>query len=105
MQLHKKADLGFYLDKQFRIVSESVEFAVIDFSFNVLGLEKLNCEVHRNLGFLDEGFRSSNINKQQGRVSVHYLGITFNRWQEVREKIFTKYRIVFNKYMVEIDSA
>ena len=30
--LHKKADLGFYLDKQFRIVSASVEFAIIDFS-------------------------------------------------------------------------
>jgi len=110
--LHKKADLGFYLDKQFRIVSASVEFAMINFSFNKLGLEKLNCEVlehnnnalkmHHNLGLLDEGFRAENIKKPEGRVGVHYLGITLNRWQEVRDEIFTKYRIVFDKYKVAI---
>jgi len=111
--LHKKADLGFYLDKQFRIVSASVEFAIIDFSFNILGLEKLNCEVlehnnnalkvHRNLGFLDEGFRPDNIKKQLGRVGVHYLGICQKRWQRVHNTIFTKYRIVFDKYKVQIE--
>lgn len=111
--LHKKADLGFYLEKQFRIVSASVEFAIIDFSFAELGLEKLNCEVlehnnniikmHHNLGLLDEGFRAENIKKPQGRIGVHYLGVSQKRWQAVRDEIFNKYRIVFDKYQVVVN--
>jgi len=108
--LHKKADLGFYLDKPFRIVSASIEFAVIDFFFNRLHLEKLNCEVlennnnalkmHYNLGFLNEGFRAENIKKEEGRVGVHYVGLTSLRWETIREQIYSKYRIVFKKYLV-----
>lgn len=111
--LHQKVDLGFYVDKAFRVISASVEFAIIDFVFNTLQLEKLNCEVlennnnaikmHLNLGFSNEGFRADNIKKEEGRIGVHYLGLTYKNWVEIRNNISKKYQIVFNKYRVFID--
>ena len=113
-ELHLKADLGFYLDKAFRIISASVEFAIISFVFDKLQLEKLNCEVlennnnaikmHHNLGFSDEGFRAENIQKEGERIGVHYLGLTKANWKTNGSHISEKYQVVFRKYITTINA-
>lgn len=94
-RLHKKADWAFYLHPSEQGGLGSVlEFAVLDYVFDRLDLQKLNCEVletnpvvvslHKKFGFVEEGFRRSNIEKASGRIGVHLLGITRDEWKENR---------------------
>ena len=95
--LHKKADWAFYLDKDERGgVGSALEIFMLDYVFSTLSLEKLNCEVietnpnvvamHKKFGFVEEGFRRSNIEKDGVRMGVHFLGITKDEWREIREE-------------------
>lgn len=97
--LHKKCDFGFYLDESLRGgAGTALEFALIDFVFNSLKFKKINCEViennefvirlHKRFGFIEEGFRRSNIIKHDKRFGVFLLGMTSNEWQVSRNKIF-----------------
>lgn len=95
-RLHSKADWAFYLDENERGgVGSSLEIFMLDFVFSKLEMEKLNCEVietnpnvvamHKKFGFVEEGFRRSNIEKDSKRIGVHFLGITKGDWSAMRE--------------------
>ena len=97
-RLHRKSDWAFYLDENERGgLGATLEVAMLDYVFDKLELEKLNCEVietnsqvvrmHKRLGFEEEGFRKANILKDGNRIGVHFLGITKGEWQAKRKEV------------------
>ena len=111
---HNKADWAFYLSETSRGgLGSALELSVIDFVFEVLGLEKLNCEViegndpvvkmHKGFLFREEGFRRSNVVKDGVRVGVHFLGLTKADWTAGREEVREKFKWVYDKFTVSID--
>jgi len=111
---HKKADLGCYLSKTSRGgLGTALEYAFIDFVFNSLNIEKLNCEViegndisiklKKKLLFKYEGFRESNIYKNNIRIGIHFLGLTKKSWNNDSKSVMDKYSKVLNKFNIEIE--
>ena len=87
-RVHRNAEWTFYLTETalgLRL-GPAVEYRFVDFVFERLGLEKLNCEViegndpvvdlHKRFLFQEEGFKRSNIFKNGQRKGVHFLGLT-----------------------------
>lgn len=113
-RLHKKSDWAFYLDQEARGgLGAALEFNLINFAFDSLGLEKLNCEVietnravvkmHKKFSFVEEGFRRSNIEKDGGRIGVHFLGLTRDDWLNTRDRIYEGYKSILDKFTVAIE--
>ena len=113
-RLHLKSDWAFYLDENVRGgLGAVLEFNLINFVFNDLGLEKLNCEVieineavvkmHKKFGFIEEGFRRENIIKNEKRIGVFFLGLTKSDWLRERDAIHLKYEKRLEKFNLEIE--
>ena len=113
-RLHLKSDWAFYLDENVRGgLGAALEFNLINFVFNDLGLEKLNCEVieineavvkmHQKFGFIEEGFRRENIIKNEKRIGVFFLGLTKSDWLRERDAIHLKYEKRLEKFNLEIE--
>ena len=113
-RLHLKSDWAFYLDKKVRGgLSAALEFNLINFVFDELGLEKLNCEVietnyavvklHKKFSFSEEGFRRENIIKNKKRIGVHLLGLTKSDWLRDRAKIKARYEKIMEKFDLVIE--
>lgn len=115
-KIHLKADWDYYLSSEYRNsgLSACIEYKFIDFAFKTLGLKKLNCEVietndkvvslHRKFGFKEEGFRRSNIIKDNERIGVYYLGLTESEWIESKQELELKYSKVFSKFEIDFPS-
>jgi UDP-4-amino-4,6-dideoxy-N-acetyl-beta-L-altrosamine N-acetyltransferase len=114
-RLHKKSDWAFYLDDKARGgLGAALEYGLINYAFDTLGLEKLNCEVietnpsvvkmHLKFGFLEEGFRCSNIIKNDSRIGVHFLGLTKEDWLVKRADLALQYKSIFDKFAVSIEA-
>lgn len=97
-RLHEKTDWAFYLDVSARGgVGSALEVFMLDYVFNDMGLEKLNCEVletnaavvamHKKFGFQEEGFRRANVIKDGVRIGVHFLGITKDDWTAQKPRV------------------
>ncbi|WP_158261059.1 MULTISPECIES: UDP-4-amino-4,6-dideoxy-N-acetyl-beta-L-altrosamine N-acetyltransferase [Pirellulaceae] len=110
---HRKSDWAFYLTSTSRGgMGAALEFAFIDFVFDTLALEKLNCEVlegndsvvklHKKFGFVEEGFRRSNIIKEGRRIGVHLLGLLNCEWRTSRQAIYDKYKSRFDQFTFSI---
>jgi len=113
-KLHKKADWAYYLSSDARGGLGSVlEYYFIDFIFNSLDIEKLNCEViegndtvvklHKKFIFENEGFRESDLIKNNKRIGIHFLGLKKENWQNGKETIYNKYSKIFDKFEVKIN--
>ena len=113
-RLHLRSDWAFYLDENVRGgLGAVLEFNLINFVFNDLGLEKLNCEVieineavvkmHKKFGFIEEGFRRENIIKNEKRIGVFFLGLTKSDWLRERDAIHLKYEKRLEKFNLEIE--
>ena len=113
-RLHKKSDWAFYLSEDARGgLGAALEYHFLDFVFDGLGLEKLNCEVietneavinrHKKFGFHEEGFRRSNIEKDGKRIGVSFLGITKEDWQHAKNDVRARYEDVMNNFDVTIE--
>jgi UDP-4-amino-4,6-dideoxy-N-acetyl-beta-L-altrosamine N-acetyltransferase len=111
---HHKADWAFYLTETERGgLGAALELSFLDFVFDRLGLEKLNCEViegnsavvrlHAKFGFEEEGFRRSNIEKGGVRLGVHFLGLQRTVWQARRDMVRAGYKTVLEKFGVDIE--
>jgi len=93
-------------------LGSALEYSFIDFIFNTLGMEKLNCEViegndavvklHKKFLFQEEGFRRSSILKNGVRMGIHFLGLTKEDWLAGRGEIQERYKGVFEKFSVSI---
>lgn len=113
---HRKADWAFYLTETERGgLGAALELTLLDFVFDQLGLEKLNCEViegndavvrlHGKFGFEEEGFRRSNIEKSGVRLGVHFLGLRRNVWMERRDVIRQGCKTVLDRFTLNIEWA
>ena len=52
--------------------------------------------------FKEEGFRRSNILKNDIRLGVHFLGLTKEDWLSGKADLLKKYRGVFDKFSVSV---
>ena len=107
-RLHKKADWAFYLSESMagKGIGSALEYAIIEFAFNAMGLEKLNCEViesndavvrlHRKFMFRQEGFRRLNIVKNGERIGVYFMGLTADDWKQHKPERPDRYTVVFD---------
>ena len=113
-RLHLKSDWAFYLDANVRGgLGAALEFGLINFVFQRVGLEKLNCEVietneavvklHKKFGFVEEGFRRENIIKNENRMGVFFLGLTKSDWEREKETVKIRYEKVIDKFDLEIE--
>ena len=113
-RLNLKSDWAFYLDANVRGgLGAALEFGLINFVFQRVGLEKLNCEVietneavvklHKKFGFVEEGFRRENIIKNENRMGVFFLGLTRSDWEREKETVKNRYEKVINKFDLEIE--
>lgn len=111
---HKRADWAYYLTENSRGgLGSVIEYALIDFVFNRLGIQKLNCEViegnssvvklHKKFLFKEEGFRRSNIFKDKKFIGVHLLGLTREDWELGKQDVFHKYQKILNKFNISIN--
>ena len=111
--LHKKADWAYYLTQNARGgLGSAIEYAFINFVFDELDIQKLNCEViernysvvrlHKKFLFKDEGFRRSNIIKNNERIGVHLLGLTKQDWIDGKSQVYEKYQEILNKFCITI---
>ena len=111
---HKKSDWAFYLTNKIRVgLGAALEFSLLNFVFDDLLLEKLNCEVietnaavvklHKKFGFLEEGFKRSNIEKNGRRLGVYCLGITKDEWFTKRVDFQEKNKFMMKKFNVTIE--
>jgi len=112
--LHKKADWAYYLTQDERGgLGSAIEYSLINFAFDSLDIQKLNCEViegnnavvklHKKFLFQEEGFRRSNIIKDGERIGVYYLGLTKEDWVGGKNQVFEKYGKLFSKFSVSIN--
>ena len=111
---HKKSDWAYYLTQSARGgLGSALEFRFINFIFDTLGLDKLNCEViegndpvvrmHKKFLFQEEGFRRSNLLKDGQRLGVHFLGLTRDDWLAGRAGLQEQYAAVFAKFAISIE--
>jgi UDP-4-amino-4,6-dideoxy-N-acetyl-beta-L-altrosamine N-acetyltransferase len=114
-RIHRKSEWAFYLDDKARGgVGAALEYALLNYAFDALGLEKLNCEVietnpsvvkmHLKFGFLEEGFMRSNIIKNDVRIGVHCLGLLKEDWVVKRAELSLAYKFIFDKFPVTIEA-
>ncbi len=112
--IHKKSNWAYYLANSARGtgLGSALEYSLINFVFDSLNLEKLNCEViegnngviklHKKFMFKEEGFRRADIIKENIRIGTYVLGLTKNDWQMEHEAIFEKYQHVLDKFLINI---
>jgi UDP-4-amino-4,6-dideoxy-N-acetyl-beta-L-altrosamine N-acetyltransferase len=113
---NRKAEWAYYLAESARGgLGSALEFAFLEFCFQTLELEKLNCEVlqgnaavvklHKKFLFQDEGFRRSNILKQGRRWGVHLMGLTREDWANGQAALADRYQAVFARFQISIQWA
>ena len=106
------AELGFYKSQYIDekgLMTNSLSTA-IDFSFNVLRLEKIYSEVfegntkslaiHKKLLFTEEGFLRLHKIKRGRRIGVHLFGLLKDEWENGKNKINIR-----NDIIVEIKNV
>ena len=114
--LHKKSNFGWYFDEIERGgLGTAIEYRMIEYAFNSLKLEKLNCEVlepmtyvvnlHKKFGFVEEGFRRQNIEKNGERLGVVMLGLTKSDWLSNKHEVFEKNRLRIEKFSITVDTS
>ncbi|MGI9278157.1 MAG: UDP-4-amino-4,6-dideoxy-N-acetyl-beta-L-altrosamine N-acetyltransferase [Endozoicomonas sp.] len=112
--LQNRADWAYYLSESVRGgLGSALEYFFVDFVFETMGLDKLNCEViegndsvvklHGKFLFKDEGFRASNIQKDGTRIGIHLFGLTREDWMGGRSEVFAKHSGAFSRFNVSID--
>lgn len=95
---NKKCEWAFYIfDSNLRGkgIGKRLEITMIDYIFNELNMEKLNCsvlsnnlsvvEMHKHFGFTVEGILRKNYIKNNERIDVYLLGMLKEEWMKQRE--------------------
>lgn len=96
---NKRAEWAFYLDKsmQGKGVGAALEYRFLNYTFDDVGLQKLNCEVldfnekvasfHQRFGFLREGVRRRHLVRDGVFHDTILLGITAEEWRASRQHL------------------
>jgi UDP-4-amino-4,6-dideoxy-N-acetyl-beta-L-altrosamine N-acetyltransferase len=111
---HKKASWAFYIstEHQGTGLGAALELQFINYCFDILFLEKLNCEViegntsviklHKRFLFREEGYLRKNIIKNDERVGVYLFGLLKEDWQMNKNEIREKYNGMLSQYQISI---
>jgi len=100
---NRKCEWGrFMVDEDFRGVGSVVEYMVIDFVFQKLGIHKLLCEVledngsvfrmHEKFGFRIEGTLRDHIFKAGAFRNIVYMGMIDSEWSACRERFYNLFQ-------------
>ncbi len=105
---HKTSDWGFYIyDTSLRGkgIGTSVLEKLINYAFNSLNIDKLNCEaiitniqvhkLYQKVGFKEEGIKRKNIIKNGERMDVIQYGLLKSEWNNSNTR--TDNRINYGK--------
>lgn len=97
---HLTAEWGFYIyDTSMRGkgIGSLVLYKILEYAFDVLNIEKLNCEalennpdvirLYKKFGFLEEGIRRKMILKNGVRLDVVALGMLKEEWYANRNSL------------------
>lgn len=109
---YKEATWAFYLDRKIKGgLGPTLEYNLINYAFNQMTLEKLKCKVldnnpgvlklHRKFSFIVEKFTEMQFHKNDRWLGVYYLSLNRNVWVREREKIYSKYRKIFENFDVK----
>lgn len=106
---HSRAHWAFYLadvSLQGRGIGAFIEFAILDYGFRHMSLNKLCCEVldfnsavlklHKRFGFREEGIFRQHIHRENRFYDVHCLAILQDEWDHTRQDLFPKLDRVAN---------
>lgn len=113
--VHRRADWAFYLAPEARGgLGAALEFRILDYVFEELDIEKLNCEVletnpgvvrmHGRFLFQEEGFRRSNVLKDRVRIGVHFLGLTREDWRKGRSEVKAQLQDVLDRFEIDLQA-
>lgn len=113
---NRRCDWAFYLDDASRGgLGAALELHFIDYVFDALQMEKLNCEVletndavvrlHEKFGFVREGFRRAEIRHSDSRSGVHCLGLLKDEWHLSRARIVDRHRATLSRFIIEFASC
>lgn len=106
---HKTAELGFYKTSDYseKGLMAGCLSALINYSFDVLELEKIYSEVfegnvksiaiHKKLLFTEEGFLRSHIIKNGVRIGVNLFGLLKGEWLDGKDGINVRKDIVIGR--------
>lgn len=109
---NKNAELGFYKTQDIdeKGLMTKCVCTVIDYSFDVLGLDKIYSEVFednvksmnlfKKLLFNEEGFLRSHVIKGGLRIGVHLFGLLKSEWRAEKYKLNLVNEIAIEKYHV-----
>ena len=111
---NRKADWAYYLTESARGgLGAAIEYSFLNFAFDVLELEKLNCEVisgnnavvkmHKKFLFSEEGLRKSNVIKSGLRNDVFLLGLQKTEWINGRSSVYDRYSEIIDKFLISFD--
>ncbi|MCG6157322.1 UDP-4-amino-4,6-dideoxy-N-acetyl-beta-L-altrosamine N-acetyltransferase [Rubinisphaera margarita] len=109
-----RAERAYYLTASARGgLGSAIEYHFLNFIFETLQIEKLNCEVlegnevslnmHHKFLFVDEGFRRSEIVKHGERLGVHFVGLTRDEWLAERDTVLERSREKIERFQVRIE--
>jgi len=103
--LNERCSWAFYLAEanvRGRGVGTVVEFSTMQYAFEVLGVQKLCCEVldfnqpvidmHRSFGFVEEGRLRRHIRKPDRRCDVVLLSMLREEWEANRPRLEERLR-------------
>lgn len=112
-RVNGKTDWAYYLSDSARGgLGSSLEYAFINFVFDELDMQKLNCEViegndpvvrlHKKFLFKEEGFRYSNVLRGGVRLGVHFLGLSKEDWLRGKAAVHKNYSNVLERFLISI---
>jgi UDP-4-amino-4,6-dideoxy-N-acetyl-beta-L-altrosamine N-acetyltransferase len=113
---NKTANWAIYLtEKEQSRLGGILEWFLINHAFDILGLEKLNCQVlesntaviklHHRYYFQDEGFLREQVRRKEQKVGVVCLGLTKYDWMTRKNQFKIDHEALINRFDVKIENV
>ncbi len=61
--------------------------------------------LHRNFGFVEEGFRRANVEKDGKRIGVHFFGLTCDEWHAERGAAAERFAEKLTRFSIALAPA
>jgi len=109
--LNKTALWAIYLASDYRQgLGAVLEFYMMDYLFNEIGLEKIECTVletnpavlkmHLKFGYEIEGIKKNHVQRDLSRLNLYLLGLNKNRWLSTKVGLYSRYHKFIDKHSI-----
>ena len=113
---NKTANWAMYLtEKEQSRLGGILEWFLINYAFETLGLEKLNCQVlesntaviklHHKYYFQDEGFLREHVRRKDQKLGAVCLGLTKHDWITRKDQFEIDHEALINRFEVKIEDV